>query len=98
MEISDHLAAINLLCYSVQQGVPALQGLRQCWSYVCLLLNSIGNNAHGKMRKSSKFSAVNSILIIFDVEKKTFYSLRAQKGTFSASACLLRLFEISSEI
>ena len=48
LEILDCLAAIDSLRCCDEPGVSALQGLRQCWLYACLLLNFIGNNVHWK--------------------------------------------------
>ena len=59
VEILDHRAAINSLCCSDEQDVSALQGLRQCWSYACLLLNFTGNNAHWKLGIKTCIRTVN---------------------------------------
>ena len=48
VELLDRWASIDSLLCSDEPGVSALQGLRQCWSYACLLLNLIGNNVHWK--------------------------------------------------
>ena len=59
VKILDRRAAIGSLRCSDEPVVPALQGLCQCWSFACLLLNFIENNAHRKQSIKTYIKTVN---------------------------------------
>ena len=60
VEILNCRAAIgSLLC----SDEPALQGLCQCWSYACLLLNFIGKSAHLKQGVKAYIKTVNRLSV-----------------------------------